>query len=415
MPVTVMLQPELLEALGRTGLPTDVELRTRLAALLADRQTLPAPYVPMDPTAAVAAGLGDELTAQLRRGEDVIAEQLGPSSAERTIWSTLDGLDETTVAFLRDLGFRQLLVPAGAIDGEVAPSTGLDARPVSVRSAGSDRPLTVGADDEAFSRAFTAHAEPVREAYAWLAEVALMSIAADEAARRTGRRGRAARELGRRPRLPRHRAGRPAGQPPRPTGHRHPVLHRGAAGRGRRRAARGARPGAERTRGPHRLRRRPDEVAAGTGRLRFDGRADQLAAGRARPAAAGLPGAGPVATGPLGLPHRRRRAARRAPPVGRPGPGPHHHPRRTHDRAAHHPHQPGRRTVAGEGPAAQQQAGLPRGQRAPRHDHRWCRAGSGYRSRLGPAGRSPSPSTSSRRSATRSSLRARSSRCARRA
>ena len=117
LPVTVMLQPELLEALGRTGLPTDVELRTRLATLLADRQTLPAPYVPMDPTAAVAAGLGDELTAQLRRGEDVIAEQLGPSSAERTIWSTLDGLDDTTVAFLRDLGFRQLLVPASAIDG----------------------------------------------------------------------------------------------------------------------------------------------------------------------------------------------------------------------------------------------------------------------------------------------------------
>ncbi len=79
LPVTVMLQPELLEALGRTGLPTDVALRTRLATLLADRQTLPAPYVPMDPTAAVAAGLGDELTAQLRRGEDVIAEQLGPT------------------------------------------------------------------------------------------------------------------------------------------------------------------------------------------------------------------------------------------------------------------------------------------------------------------------------------------------
>ena len=181
LPVTVMLQPELLEALGRTGLPTDVELRTRLATLLADRQTLPAPYVPMDPTAAVAAGLGDELTAQLRRGEDVIAEQLGPSSAERTIWSTLDGLDDTTVAFLRDLGFRQLLVPASAIDGEVVPTTGVDARPVSVRSTGSDRPLTVGADDEALSQAFTAHAEPVRDAYAWLAEVALMSIAADEA------------------------------------------------------------------------------------------------------------------------------------------------------------------------------------------------------------------------------------------
>ena len=181
LPVTVMLQPELLEALGRTGLPTDVALRTRLATLLADRQTLPAPYVPMDPTAAVAAGLGDELTAQLRRGEDVLAEQLGPTTAERTIWSTLDGLDDPTVAFLRDLGFRQLLVPASAIDGEVVPTTGVDARPVSVRSAGSDRPLTVGADDEGLSQAFTAHAEPVREAYAWLAEVALMSIAADEA------------------------------------------------------------------------------------------------------------------------------------------------------------------------------------------------------------------------------------------
>ena len=92
------------------------------------------------------------------------------------------------------------------------------------------------------------------------------------------------------------------------------------------------------------------------------------------PAAAGLPGAGSVAAGPLGLPHCRRRAAERAPPVGRPGPGPHHHPRRAHDRAAHHPHQPGQGAVTGQGAAAQQQAGLPGGQRTPRHDHRRRRA-----------------------------------------
>lgn len=174
--LSVQIQPELLEALARTGVPTDDELRARLLAGLSGRQTLPATYVAMDPTAALAAGLGDELVKQLRRGEDVLADQVGAASAERSIWTAAAGLDGSALTSLRDLGFRQLVVPAIAVERGDIPDT----RPASLATPQAGSPLSVAVADAGLSEAFGSHADPVRDAYLWLAELALVALEPDD-------------------------------------------------------------------------------------------------------------------------------------------------------------------------------------------------------------------------------------------
>lgn len=174
VPLSVKIEPELLDGLGRTGLPTDEELRSRLVTVLAGHQPLTGTYVTMDTTAAVGGGLGDEAVAQLRRGEDVLTEQIGPGAAVRSIWTASGALDEPAVVFLRDLGFRQLLVPPGTLE----PISGRpgETRPARLRATESDRPLTVAAADADLSGAFGAHEQPVREAYLWLTELAYLAL-----------------------------------------------------------------------------------------------------------------------------------------------------------------------------------------------------------------------------------------------
>jgi hypothetical protein len=171
--VGVQLRPELLEALGRTGIPTDETLRARLLATLPGRQALSATFVTMDAAANLAADLDDELVRQLRRGEDVLADLLGPAAPDRTVWTANTPLDDPTVGFLRDLGFRQLLVEESTVEpgGETTND-----RPFSLPTTGNGRPLAAAAADPALSDAFAAHVDPAHEAYTWLAEVAFLAL-----------------------------------------------------------------------------------------------------------------------------------------------------------------------------------------------------------------------------------------------
>ena len=231
VPLSVQIQPELLDALSRTGLPTDGELQSRLLAAIGGRQTLTGTYVGLDATAMVDSGLDEELIAQLRRGEDVLTDELGAAAAERSIWTARSPLDESAVVFLRDLGFRQLLVPAGALaadprpPGRDPPRPACGRRRATVRSR-SPPPTPICRTPSARTPT------PVRDAYLWLAELAYLAL--QPADNVSGPQGVVVLPdaVGSGRRLPQHGVGRAAGQPARRADHRGAVLRPGAAGQG---------------------------------------------------------------------------------------------------------------------------------------------------------------------------------------
>ena len=184
-PLTVAPRPELIEGLGRTGLPADSDRAAALATAIGTRQVLAQPFVSMDPAALERAGLGGELTSQLTLGEDAIAKALPGVSTDRTTWVTGQRSSPQGVAMLRDLGVRRLVVPADTLDPAPdrisAPTTA-----IQVEAGGAALPVEVAVADPGLTTAFAATPDPVLGAYQYVAE--LLAIAADHPAT-TGRQG----------------------------------------------------------------------------------------------------------------------------------------------------------------------------------------------------------------------------------
>ncbi len=113
VPLTVVPRPEAVAALRRSG---DGALADRLATTLEGRQVLAPSFVDVDPTALVAAGLGDELTEQLDRGGDALATSLPGVRPDRRTWTVDAGLDGRTAQQLEALGVDQWIVPEALLD-----------------------------------------------------------------------------------------------------------------------------------------------------------------------------------------------------------------------------------------------------------------------------------------------------------
>lgn len=111
--LSVGVGPELLAGLERSGDPPDLELLGRLDEGLNGRELLAETYVALDPSGAADAGLDDEYTAQLRLGEDTLAELLPRMSARRSVFLARTPIDGGGAELVRDLGARTLvLLPA---------------------------------------------------------------------------------------------------------------------------------------------------------------------------------------------------------------------------------------------------------------------------------------------------------------
>jgi hypothetical protein len=186
-PATVVPEPELIDGLARTGLPADADLRTALATSIGARQVLASPYVAMDPTAVVRAGLGDELTRELTEGEDALAAAFGTATTDRATWVIDRTVDGDALGMLRDLGVHHLVVPArtlAAPAGATAPTTMTAA--VDVGVAGDSLPVQAAAADPALAGAFGRHDDPVLAAYQFAATLLAIGLDHPSTAARQG-------------------------------------------------------------------------------------------------------------------------------------------------------------------------------------------------------------------------------------
>lgn len=120
LPASIALQPEFLDAIGRSS-PVDQELLIRLQRA-ATFDVMSTTFVSMDPTDADRHGLSNVFTRQLRLGESTLASLFPARDTVRRSWLVSKPLSSGGARFLADLGFRTLV-----LTGEGTDIEGLDA------------------------------------------------------------------------------------------------------------------------------------------------------------------------------------------------------------------------------------------------------------------------------------------------
>lgn len=127
-PITAAVQPELLDAIGRSS-PEDKELLIRMQRV-APITALSTTYVSMDPTDADRHGLSSIFTGQLRLGEMTLSSLFPTRVAPRHSWLQSYPLSSGGARILADLGFRTVVIPPAArslvIEENDDPQDGVD-------------------------------------------------------------------------------------------------------------------------------------------------------------------------------------------------------------------------------------------------------------------------------------------------
>ncbi|HLX88297.1 MAG TPA: hypothetical protein VKR22_07580 [Acidimicrobiales bacterium] len=141
-PITVVPEPATVAALAATG-------RGRARSVLGDlnvlaggagRETLAGSFVPVDPSALVAAGLSTELGDQVRRGAQVLAP-LHPTGGT---WVATGPVDQAALSALGAQGYRRFVVPVAALS-QTSGSPLTPSRPFALGS-GHQPPVAVESD-----------------------------------------------------------------------------------------------------------------------------------------------------------------------------------------------------------------------------------------------------------------------------
>ena len=174
VPAVIDPTPETLDALAASD--TGREALSSLRNAVHDRQLLAGPYVPLDLPALLGAQLGDEASAQLTAGSDVVAQRLlaeGQRPDPRT-WVASDPVDQESLADLRGRGFDRVVLPAT----NLSPlRDGLDAanraRPFTVEARPGSRQTAFVADPD-LSAHFVDGGDDVLHAHQLLADLAFI-------------------------------------------------------------------------------------------------------------------------------------------------------------------------------------------------------------------------------------------------
>jgi hypothetical protein len=106
-PRGVHLQPGMLQAVAEV----DPELATELATYLSESDLFAATRLPLDPSAAAAAGQQDRYTNWLREGEDLLAAFAPGTAVDRSVYLVDAEISDAAAGMHRNLGTRMMILP----------------------------------------------------------------------------------------------------------------------------------------------------------------------------------------------------------------------------------------------------------------------------------------------------------------
>lgn len=171
-PLSVQIQPELLDGLARSNVVEDGELLARLRSRFPFHNLLSTTYVSFDPSSAQRGSMTSEFANQLRRGEDIIDASNGDAVPSRTTWLSRTSVDADGASFLRDFGIQSLVLlpqavtPIGALDNYAR------AYRVNSSASGTSNAVTLLISDPTYARELSGtHENPVLDAYRIAAEL----------------------------------------------------------------------------------------------------------------------------------------------------------------------------------------------------------------------------------------------------
>ncbi len=126
VPLSLVVSPETVESWSDLAAKTPSIAagfaRVRNAARSSATAVLPAPYVPIDSTALVAAGLGDHLSDEFVKGNAVLGQTLGVSPFDHPQTAFVDPANDDAVDSIRQI--HQMLVTGVAVrDSSLIPTT----------------------------------------------------------------------------------------------------------------------------------------------------------------------------------------------------------------------------------------------------------------------------------------------------
>ncbi len=184
VPITLSVSGQALEALSAAGRQTTIDQLAALAVDAPDHEVLFAPFVPVDATVLVDAGLSDELALQIARGAQVAAPVIHQSPAPQTAsglgtWVTDGALDDATVAALDADGYRQVVVPPSTVSQP--PTNGSTAVPFTVSGNHGSQLAAVASNPDLAARFAAASSDPVLAADQLVAELAQIFFEAPNA------------------------------------------------------------------------------------------------------------------------------------------------------------------------------------------------------------------------------------------
>ena len=179
VPVTLETSPQTVTALAATGHQSIVAQLADLSATPSVHQFASSPFVPVNASSLVDAGLASELALQVARGSEALsssfprtssAAPVGVGSSPLGAWFSNDGVDTGTLAQLQADGYSQVVVPAASVPN--APANVSTAEPFALSPSAGPTMTAVAANTDLASRFTGSPRDPVLAASQLAAELA---------------------------------------------------------------------------------------------------------------------------------------------------------------------------------------------------------------------------------------------------